>query len=89
MNVNKVSKEGYTVEHIVYESQPGFYVTSSLFIPDGLKQGSKAPAVIYCLGALSHGETLPSPPPRCTACSRLGFFPGAAPRAGSRRRHTD
>ena len=38
------------VENIIYESQPGFYVTSSLFIPDNLKKGSKAPAIIYCSG---------------------------------------
>jgi hypothetical protein len=45
-----VNKEGYRVEHIVYESQPGFYVTSSLFIPEGLKRRDKAAAVIYCSG---------------------------------------
>lgn len=43
-----IDKGDYRVEHIVYESQPGFYVTSSLFIPDGLRD--KAPAVIYTSG---------------------------------------
>lgn len=43
-----IVKDDYKVEHIVFESQPGFYVTSSLYIPDGLK--GKAPAVIYCSG---------------------------------------
>ena len=46
--IRTVDKDRYRVEHIVYESQPGFHVTSSLFIPDGLKD--KAPAVIYCSG---------------------------------------
>jgi cephalosporin-C deacetylase-like acetyl esterase len=46
--VRIIDKEGYRVEHIIYESQPGFYVTSSLFIPDGIK--AKAPAVIYTSG---------------------------------------
>ena len=45
---NTVVKDGYKVENIIYESQPEFYVTSSLFIPDGLK--GKAPVVIYCSG---------------------------------------
>lgn len=49
-----ISKDGYTVEHIIYESQPGYFVTSSLFIPDGLK-GSKAPAIIYCSGHSATG----------------------------------
>lgn len=43
-----VKKDDYTIENIIYESQPGFYVTSSLFIPNGLKK--KAPAIIYCSG---------------------------------------
>ncbi len=29
-----IVKEGYKVENIIYESQQGFYVTSSLFMPD-------------------------------------------------------
>ncbi|GAA4312402.1 alpha/beta hydrolase family protein [Compostibacter hankyongensis] len=48
-----VKKEDYTVEDIIYESEPGFYVTSSLFIPRGLK--GKAPAVIYCSGHTDKG----------------------------------
>jgi hypothetical protein len=43
-----IEKDGFRVEHIVYESQPGFYVTSSMFIPDGLE--GKSPVVIYCSG---------------------------------------
>ncbi|HEY0769271.1 MAG TPA: acetylxylan esterase, partial [Sphingobacteriaceae bacterium] len=46
-----IQKDGYRIEHIVYESQPQFYVTSSLFIPD---KAVKAPAVIYCSG---HSES--------------------------------
>lgn len=50
-----VVKDGFRVEHIVYESQPGFFVTSSLFIPEGLKKNSKAPVVIYCSGHAEEG----------------------------------
>ncbi len=45
-----VKKDGFKVEQLVFESQPGFYVTASLFIPEGLKRGSKVPAVLYCSG---------------------------------------
>ena len=48
-----INKDGFTVEHIVYESKPGFYVTYSIFIPDGLK--GKAPVVIYCSGHSGNG----------------------------------
>ena len=53
--IRTVTKDAFRVEHIVYESQPGFYVTSSLFIPAGLKNNSKSPAVIYCSGHSADG----------------------------------
>ena len=45
-----VKKDAYRVENLVYQSQPGFYVTASLFIPNGLKNGDKSPAIVYCSG---------------------------------------
>ena len=48
-----VEKDTYQVEHIVFESQPNFYVTSSLFIPKGLTE--KAPVVIYVSGHTAEG----------------------------------
>lgn len=53
--VRKIEKDGFRVEHIIFESQPGFYVTSSLFVPSGLKKNIKSPAVIYCSGHSSDG----------------------------------
>ncbi len=44
-----IQKDDYKVEHIVYESRPGFFVTSSMFIPDGLGT-SQAPAILYVSG---------------------------------------
>src|SRR5690242_3975296 len=41
-----VKKKDYTVENIIYESMPGFYVTASLFIPDNVKK--PAPAILFC-----------------------------------------
>ncbi len=53
--IRTIVKDSFRVEHIVYESQPGFYVTSSLFIPSGPRKNSKAPAVIYCSGHAEDG----------------------------------
>jgi hypothetical protein len=50
-----INKDSFRVEHIVYESQPGFFVTSSIYIPGELKRRSKAPAVIYCSGHSDDG----------------------------------
>ena len=46
--VDTLDKDGYHVENLVYESQPGFYVTASLFVPDGLQE--PAPAILFCSG---------------------------------------
>ncbi len=54
-----VSKDGYRVENILFESRPGFYVTSSLFIPDMIK-GQAAPAIIYCSGHAAEGYRSPA-----------------------------
>ncbi len=43
-----VRKEGFTIENIIYESLPGYYVTASLFIPDRLQ--APAPAILFCSG---------------------------------------
>lgn len=53
--VRTVDKGSFRIEHIIFESQPGFFVTSSLFIPAGLKKGSKSPSVIYCSGHSEDG----------------------------------
>ncbi len=44
----KIVKEGYSIENVIYESLPGFYVTASLFIPDNIKK--PAPAILFCTG---------------------------------------
>ena len=44
----KIVKDGYSIENVVYESLPGFYVTASLFIPDNIKK--PAPAILFCSG---------------------------------------
>ncbi len=41
-------KEDYTVEKIIFESRPDFYVTAALYIPKNLK--GKAPAILHTIG---------------------------------------
>lgn len=53
--VRTVKRKNYKIEHIIYESQPGFYVTSSMFIPIDIKKNEKTPAVIYCSGHSAEG----------------------------------
>jgi dienelactone hydrolase len=42
-----ITKEGYKIEKIVYESMPNFYVTGCLYIPDGK---GKRPAILFTSG---------------------------------------
>jgi dienelactone hydrolase len=44
----KIKKEGYTLENLVYESLPGFYVTASLFVPDNITE--PVPGILFCSG---------------------------------------
>jgi cephalosporin-C deacetylase-like acetyl esterase len=44
----KIKKDTYSVEKILFESHPNFYVTGCLFIPK--KRQKPAPTVIYCSG---------------------------------------
>ncbi len=53
-----VEKDEITVEHIVFESQPGFYVTSSLFLPRDVQQ--PAPAILYLSGHTADGYRSPT-----------------------------
>ena len=51
--VARIEKQNYIFEKVIYESQPGFYVTAGFYLP---KQRQKpAPAVIYCSGHTSLG----------------------------------
>ena len=43
-----VKKKNYSVEKIIFESQPKFYVTAAMFIPNNLER--KAPAIIFTSG---------------------------------------
>jgi hypothetical protein len=64
--VGVVHKEGFRVEKVIYESQPGFYVTAALFVPAALR--GKAPAVVYCSG---HSDAGFRSPPYQTMCLNL------------------
>jgi cephalosporin-C deacetylase-like acetyl esterase len=44
----KAKREAYTIENIVYESRPGFYVTANLYIPR--KAARPMPAVVVTAG---------------------------------------
>ena len=54
----KLKKDGYTIEKLIYESFPGYYVTAALYIPEGVKK--KAPAIFYACGHTLEGFRAPA-----------------------------
>lgn len=48
-----IQRDGYHIEHIIFESQPEFFVTSSLYIPEDLIE--PAPAILYLSGHTQDG----------------------------------
>ncbi len=46
--VGRIDRKSFTVEKLLYQSLPGYYVTACLFIPKVRQE--VAPAVIYCSG---------------------------------------
>ncbi len=44
----KIQRKNFTVEKILFESHPNFFVTGCLYIPE--KRQNPAPAIIYCSG---------------------------------------
>jgi dienelactone hydrolase len=50
-----LDQDGYTIEKIIYESLPGFFVTAVLYIPKGLTE--PAPAVVFVHGHSDAGKS--------------------------------
>jgi len=57
--VGVVARDGYRVERVIFESQPGLHVTAALFLPDPKRHKGPAPGVLVPCGhahnAKAHG----------------------------------
>lgn len=51
-----LSGEGYAVDMLHYQSQPGLYVTGNLYRPANVAPGQKLPAVFYVCGHSNQGR---------------------------------
>ena len=49
-----LKRDGYTIEKILFESRPGFYVSANLYLPEDVS--SPRPAILNVLGHMANGK---------------------------------
>lgn len=64
-------QEGYTLEKIIYESLPNFYVTAALYVPQGLS--APAAAVVFVHGHWDEGKAAAEYQAICIDLAKNGF----------------
>jgi len=52
----KVQRDGYVVEKVIFESQPRFYVTGLLFLPDAARFKPPYPGIVEPVGHTGNGK---------------------------------
>ncbi|HEX8201874.1 MAG TPA: CocE/NonD family hydrolase, partial [Isosphaeraceae bacterium] len=66
----KVERDGYTIEKVLLETLPGFYLGGNLYRPAGAR--GRVPAVLCPHGHWPDGRTNPDVQARCIRWARLG-----------------
>jgi dienelactone hydrolase len=51
-----LSRDGYVVDMLHYQSRPGLYVTGNLYRPAAIKPGERLPAIFYVCGHSNRGR---------------------------------
>ena len=67
----KIDRGSHTIEKIVYQSLPEFYVTAALYVPKGL--GEPNPAVLFLCGHSDSGKAYPVYQAVCVDLVTNGF----------------
>jgi predicted alpha/beta-hydrolase family hydrolase len=73
---NKQEMDGYTIESVVFESVPGFYVTGNLYKPSGKIKNKSLPVILCTHGhssdLVSGGRFSKNMQARCAALAKMG-----------------
>ncbi len=67
-----LERDGYRVENTVFESRPGYLVSSNLYVPNNLKEGEKRPGIVGLCGHSINGKSRDFYQGYAQALARLG-----------------
>src|SRR5262245_17833135 len=81
-----LKRSGYRIEKIIFQSRPDVWVTSSLYVPEGVK--GRAPAVLVVHGHWAGARRDPVVQARCLGLVKLGFVVLAVDAFGAGERYT-
>jgi dienelactone hydrolase len=70
--VTKVTeRDAYKIEHVIFESRPGFLVTANLYVPRGRR--FPLPGVVGSCGHSANGKAIDTYQSFCQGLARLGY----------------
>jgi dienelactone hydrolase len=84
--VGVLRRQGYRIEKVLFESRPGVWVTSSLYLPE--PSGRRYPAVLAVHGHWAGARRDPVVQARCLGLVKLGFVVLAVDAFGAGERYT-
>src|SRR4029079_13215151 len=67
----KLERDAYTIEKVVFEGRPGFFVTANLYVPHAAKK-KKLPGVVGSCGHSLTGKGEPAYQSFCQGLARMG-----------------
>ncbi len=67
----KLERDAYTIEKVIFESRPQFFVTANLYLPKGAK--GPRPGVVGSCGHSHNGKAEPAYQSFCQGLARMGY----------------
>ncbi|MBM3212470.1 hypothetical protein FJZ33_09630, partial [Candidatus Poribacteria bacterium] len=79
-----IQRDGYSIQKLIYQSQPGFFVTAAVYVPDNGK--FPAPAVICPHGHWQNGRYHPTVQSRAIGLAKRGYIALSLDKVGYNQR---
>src|SRR5262249_43961677 len=67
----RLERDGYVVEKLLIETQPGFFATANLYLP--ARRAGRAPGVLNAVGHWEHSKAQEVEQARCIGLARKGY----------------